>query len=412
MKQSKITFFTSIGAGLEYYDLVIYSLLAKFISQQFFPSDNQVASLFATFGVYAAGSLVRPVGGLILGIFGDRVGRKKIFSHTLLWMGLATFIMGLIPSFSKIGIWAPILFGGCRIIQGVVFGAELPGAMTLLSEHIDPKRYGLHFGLMVSSVSLGVSLGSLINWLMAYILSDEQILSWGFRLPFLFGGVLAIIGFYIRKHLPETPKFLAMKQANVKVTKAMVKDHIWQVVGVVGILLFPATFITLKLALPTYLHDFYYFKFDDIYMVMTCGYLLSAVLVPLFGWISDYVGRKIFLIAGSVFMMVGVLPVFNLLYSGSVAALFVFFIFGQLVTSSLAASYFVLIPSAFQTSIRYAGTAFSYNIAYTMAAVTPIVVNYIYGVLKNPNYLVGYFMILALATMVSTLMLKFKKDNF
>ncbi|EKD45572.1 MAG: major facilitator family transporter, partial [uncultured bacterium] len=201
MKQSKITFLTSVGAGLEYYDLVIYSLLANFISKQFFPSTNHVAALFATFGVLALGNIIRPLGGVIFGIFGDRFGRKKVFANTLLWMAGVTFLMGLIPDFGTIGLTATILFSLCRILQGIVFGAELPGALTLLSEHIDEKRHGLHFGFMIAAVGFGVSLGSFVTWILTTVLTEAEMLAWGFRVPFLLGGGLALIGFYIRKHI-------------------------------------------------------------------------------------------------------------------------------------------------------------------------------------------------------------------
>jgi MFS family permease len=207
MKQFKITFLTGVGSALEYYDFVIYSLLASFISQQFFPSSDRVTSMFATFGVFALGYVVRPIGGIIFGLIGDRFGRKKVFASTLLWMALATFLMGLTPTFSTWGLTATIIFSACRITQGLVFGAEMPGALTLLSEHIDNKRHGLHFGFMIAMVSLGVLLGSGVTWILTEILTEKEFLAWGFRIPFLLGGCLAIAGFIIRKHLPETPVF-------------------------------------------------------------------------------------------------------------------------------------------------------------------------------------------------------------
>ncbi|MBU0744087.1 MAG: MFS transporter [Gammaproteobacteria bacterium] len=410
MKQSKITFLTSIGAGLEYYDLVIYSLLVNFISQQFFPSSSYVASLFATFGVLAFGNIIRPLGSIIFGIYGDRFGRRNVFANTLLWMAFATFAMGVIPSFATIGLVATILFSMCRLLQSTVFGAELPGALTLLSEHIDSKRHGLHFGFMISAVGLGVSLGTFVTWILTTVLTESQMLSWGFRVPFLLGGGLALVGFYIRKHIPETPKFLATKKANIKLNPAVIKDHVSQVFVVIGILLFPACLITFKLIFPVYLHDFYHYSFSDIYLAMTFGYMWCSVMIPVFGWISDYIGRKVLLIIASLMMIIFSFPVFSLLYGGKQLALFGFILFGQTIIALMAASYFVLLPQAFQTVVRYTGVAFSYNIAYTIAALTPLGVNYIYGVLKDPSYLVWAFIILAALTIISTLAFKEKYD--
>lgn len=411
MKQSQITCLTSVGAGLEYYDLVIYSLLAEFISRQFFPSTNHVAALFATFGVFALGNIIRPLGGVIFGILGDRFGRKKVFSNTLLWMAFATFLMGIIPTFSTLGLTATVLFSACRLLQGLVFGAEMPGALTLLSEHIDTKRHGLHFGFMIASVGLGVSLGSGITWLLTAILTEAQLLAWGFRIPFLLGGGLALVGFFIRKYVPETPKFLNLQKANIKISLNAIKGHGGQVLTVIGILLFPASMVTLKLIFPVYLHDFYHFSFSNIYLAMTLGYIFSSLMIPFFGWISDIVNKKILIITASSIMIIFSFPVFYFLTSGSSLALFCFTIFSQIVIAIMAASYFVLLPQAFQTVIRYTGTAFSYNITYTIVALLPLVVNYFYGVLKNPYYLVGMFILLAALTIISTLAFKVKDGD-
>lgn len=410
MKQSKITFLTSVGAGLEYYDIVIYSLLAEFISQQFFPSYNHTAALFATFGVLALAYIIKPLGGVIFGILGDRFGRKKVVANTMLWMAAITFVMGLIPTFSTIGLTATVLFSICRILQGLVFGAELPGALTLLSEHIDAKRQGIHFGFMISAVGLGVSLGSFVIWILTKILTDGQLLAWGFRIPFLLGGGVALVGFYVRKHIPETPVFLAAQKAKLKLKPMLIKNYYWQVLNVIGILLLPACFITLFLVLPVYLHDIYQFPFSDIYLAMTCGYIWSAILIPIFGWLSDYIGRKFLLLMAACIMVVCSFPIFSLLQTNSYWSVVGFILFGQTMIAMMSASYFVLIPQAFQTAIRYTGTAFSYNVSYAIAAVIPILVNYIYGVLKRPAYIAWMFILLAIITVVSTLFLKIKSD--
>ncbi|MBU0744088.1 MAG: MFS transporter [Gammaproteobacteria bacterium] len=411
MKQSKITFLTSVGAGLEYYDFVIYSLMAGFISQQFFPGHNHVAALFATFMVFALGNIVRPLGGVIFGILGDCFGRKNIFANTLLWMALISLLMGLVPTFATWGLIATFIFGGLRILQGLVFGAEFPGALTLLSEHIDIKRQGVHFGFMISAIGLGVSLGSLVIWSLTKIITEPQMVAWGFRLPFILGGGLALVGFYIRKHVPETPKFLAMKKAKEKPSLGLIKKHGWQILNIIGILLFPSSLVVFKLIFPVYLHDFYKFSMSDIYLAMTFGYIWSAIMLPIFGWLSDYTGKKFLIITASLIMIVFIFPVFALLRTESRWALFVFIIFTQTVTAIMAASYFTLLPQTFKTAIRFTGTAVSHNITHTIAALTPLAVTYFYGVLRNPDYLVWMFILLATLTIVSTIVFKIKSHD-
>lgn len=412
MKQSKITLLISLGAGLEYYDFIIYSLLTEFISKQFFPSQNPTASLFATFGVFALGYLVRPFGGFIFGLLGDRFGRKNIFTNILLAMAFTTFLMGLVPSFATWGLVATTLFVICRILQGLTFCADFPGALILLSEHINQKQQGLHFGFMVAATSIGVTFGSFITWLLTKTLTDTQMLTWGFRIPFLIGGSLALVGYYIRKHLPETPAFLAMQKAKVKLTVTVIKYHLWQVLNVIGVVIFPASFILFFLALPVYLHNVYHFSFPDIYLVLIFGTIWSAILLPILGWISDYIGRKTMFVISALLLTVFGFPAFSILRLETYAALFTFIMFGQTIIATMAASYFALIPRAFKTSIRYTGTAFSYNITFTIASVVPLIINYIYGVLKQPNYIVWMFIFLAAVAVISVLNLKVSYDDF
>lgn len=411
MKQSKITFLTSVGAGLEYYDYIIYSLLASFISQKFFPEQNHVAALFATFLVLALGNIIRPLGGIIFGVFGDRFGRKKVFANTLLWMAGISFLMGLTPTFATWGLIATFIFSILRILQGLVFGAEFPGALTLLSEHIDTKKQGVHFGFMMLVMGLGVSLGSLIIWSLTKILTGPQIASWGFRIPFLLGGSLALFGFYIRKHVPETPKFLAMKKSKEKPSLAIMKKHFWQIFNIIGILLFPSCAVVFKLIFPVYLHDFYHFSWTDIYLAMTIAYIWGSIMMPVFGWVSDYTGKKFLIIAGSLTMIIFCFPIFALLQTESRFAIFAFAVFFQTVTAIMSASYFVLLPQTFQTAIRFTGTALSHNVTHSIAALTPLVVTYIYGIEKNPVYLIWMFILLASLTTISTLFLKVKTEN-
>ncbi|EKE00587.1 MAG: MFS type sugar transporter [uncultured bacterium] len=411
MKQSKITFLTSLGAGLEYYDFVLYVLLASFISQQFFPSTNRVAALFATFGVFAVGNIIRPLGGIIFGIFGDRFGRKKVFANTLLWMAFATFLMGITPTFSTIGLAATVIFSLCRIVQGTTCGAEIPGAVTFLSEHIHEKHHGIHFGFMISAIGLGGAFGSFVIWMITKILSDAQMLAWGFRLPFLLGGVLALVGFFIRKHIPETPAFLAMKESTSKPASLFSKKCIGQILSALGVLIFPACFITFFLALPVYLNDTYHYSFPDIYLAMTFGHFWSATLLPVFGWLSDYVGRKkLLFITVLVFAIFGY-SIFSLLQLETRWALFGFVALSQTIIAAMASCYFALLPRVFPTSIRYTATALSYNMAYTIAALFPLVANYIYEVIKKPSYVAGLFISLAILTAISTLTLKDNQDN-
>ncbi len=413
MKQSKITLLISIGTALEYYDLVIYSLLANFISQQFFPGTHRTAAILATFAMLTLGNILRPISGITMGILGDLFGRKKIFTNSMIWMALATLLMGIIPPFATLGYGATLLFCLCRLTQTMAFGAESPGAFTMLSEHIDRKKHGLHFGFLASSMGLGVSLGSFIIWLLTKTLSEQAMATWGFRIPFLLGGILSILGFYLRNQLPETPKFIATKKTVEKLTPDLVKKHIGPAIIAIGMLIFSASFSTFKLVLPLFLREYYHFQLTDIYLIITLGYVLAnVVLKPSFGFLADYLGKKQLIIASSSIMLFGGPYIFSLLNYETRAALIAFIIFSQIITSGIAASCFALLPRAFQTPIRYTGVGFSYNIAHIGASFTPLVATYIYGVAKNPNYLVLIFMLLAFITICSTMLFRIREDNY
>lgn len=403
---SKITLLTSIGAGLEYYDYVIYYLLANYISQQFFPTSNHTATLFATFSLFAISNVIRPLGGVFVGMLGDHYGRKNVFANTLLCMALASFCIGILPSFAAIGILATILFCALRILQGITFGAELPGAITFLLEHIRTKNRGLHCGFLISAVSLGVTLGSGINYLLTKFFDGTAMLLWGFRIPFILGGLLAIIGFFIRKKIAETPLFLTLNPKRNNSLKEISKKHFAQIFAGIGMVIFPATLVTYLLAFPVYLHEIFYYQFPDIYLATTLGYLWCAVLIPIFGGLADHLGRKaLFMIALLLVIFFG--PwIFGLLNYGTVGALFIFMGLWQIILAMLAACYFVLLPEAFPTEVRFTATAFSYNVAYTFAAFFPLIANYIYHTLHKPQFLSWIFSAIAVLSLGSVLFLK------
>lgn len=403
---SRITLLTSIGAGLEYYDYVIYYLLASYISQQFFPATNHTAALFATFSLFAVSNIVRPIGGIFIGMLGDRHGRKNVFANTLLYMALASFCIGILPSFKTFGLAATILFCVLRILQGITFGAELPGALTFLLEHIRTKNRGFHCGFLIAAVSLGVTFGSGVNYLLTKLLSNAAMLNWGFRIPFMLGGCLALIGFVIRRKIAETPLFLALNIKKKNSIGELSKQHLAQIFKGIGIILFPATLVTFLLAQPVYLHEVFHYQFSDIYLATTCGYLWSAIWIPIFGKLADHIGRKLLFALALFCVILFSSLVFGLLNTPTIGMLFAFTLGCQTILAMMAACYFVLLPEAFPTEVRFTGTAFSYNIAYTIAAFIPLIANYIYQTLKQPQLVPMVLILLATLSLSCLIFLK------
>ena len=193
---------TSAGGVLEFYDFAIYIFFSPYIALAFFPRHNHLMSLCNTYIVFAVAYLVRPLGGLLLSHFGDRIGRKKIFSLSLLMMGSATLMIGLTPPAQSIGTWSVALLILFRLIQGVSLGGETPGAITYLAESF-PKRKGFYCGLLFACMNIGAILGMLIYSLVTRHLSASAMTAWGWRIPFVLGGVVGLLSLYIRRKLPE-----------------------------------------------------------------------------------------------------------------------------------------------------------------------------------------------------------------
>ncbi|OGT07007.1 MAG: hypothetical protein A2103_01610 [Gammaproteobacteria bacterium GWF2_41_13] len=401
MKSSKITALTSFGAGLEYYDFIIYALLSPYISEQFFPTSHPSAAMLATLAVFAIGYLIRPIGGIIFGMLGDRFGRKHYFALTLLLMALSTFCMGIAPTYHRFGLFAPLLFIGFRIIQGISFGAELPGSLTFLIEHIHEKSRGTHCGFMISSVGLGSSLGALIAYLTSQLFTTAQMTTFGWRIPFLLGGFLAIIAYFIRKKATETPAFLANKAPPKYALVDLLRDHPQSILQGFGMLLLPTSLVIFILIIPAYFRDAYHYTSHDIYLGMTISQLWCAFLLPIFGRLSDRVGRKRLLLVATTTTALCSLLLFQLLTFKTKIALFAFLGLYETLIAAMAACYFTLLAELFPTRVRYTGVALCYNTVYAIVAMLPMLIHTIYTHTQSLLYTPLLFTLLALVTTFS-----------
>jgi MFS family permease len=411
MKKFHITLMTSIGAGLEYYDFVIYAMLATYISKNFFPANNPYVGLIETFAVFAIGYLMRPVGGVIFGIIGDRYGRKITFTSSIILMAAATFIMGIIPSFSNIGITATIIFTFMRLLQGLSYGAEMPGALTFLSEHIGDSNRGSHCGFMIMCVGLSTSLASFVLYILTTFLTHGQILNYGWRIPFILGSLLGVIGFFIRKKISETPHFQNQTNHPKFSIIELFRNHFPKLISALGIMLFPACFVVFFLYIPALLKETTDFTMSTISLVVTLGYVWSTVLIPIFGWLSDKVTRKKLMLTSTVIFMLLGIPLFYLLRNSTLTSLILFIIGYHTVIAAMAGCYFAMLPEIFPTSIRFTGVALAYNLAFLIAAVIPILANVIMIKFNNILILAILLIIISLLTTIALLTLKSEHSN-
>src|SRR3990167_1722864 len=212
--QKRTILLSGLGGFLEFYDFVVYALMANYLAKLFFPTHEQMISLLATFATFSIGYLIRPLGGIIFGHFGDKIGRKKVFMLSVLLMAGSTFLIGLLPSYQNAGIIAPILLIFLRMMQGFSVGGEIPGAITYISETA-PRLKGLACGIIFFFIINGITLGSIVAGLLSSQLGNQGILNGGWRLPFLFGGALGVLSYFLRKNFHESPIFQAIHTKTV-----------------------------------------------------------------------------------------------------------------------------------------------------------------------------------------------------
>ncbi|MBP9693117.1 MAG: MFS transporter [Alphaproteobacteria bacterium] len=380
LKVNRNVLLTSIGAGFEYYDFIIYGMLAGYLSELFFKSADPAVALFQTFAIFFTGYLVRPLGGVFFGLMGDRYGRKKTFIVVMLLMAASTFLIGCLPDFDQIGLLAPLLLLVLRIIQGFSFGADLPNAMTMSCEFVEEKNRAVQTGYVMSSAALGSMLASLFSYFLAAHFVKEDILSYAWRMPFLFGGLLAIIGLYLRIKLVEPDAFLKEEHKAKSLMlplKEIFQNHLWSVIRAMGVLMIIATMIIGVIYLLSFLNMEYGYEKSDLFLANTLSLVWSALSLPLMGFISDRVGRKRLFSLMALLLIFGIWSMFGLLDLKHFTALVAFFCLYQTFISGLVVNYFPILSQLFPTEIRFTAIALSYNIVFSLAGMVPMILSYL-----------------------------------
>lgn len=361
----KVVISGMIGNALEWYDYALYAQFSSIIAKLFFPSDDHIVSMIATFGVFSVGFIVRPLGAVLFGFLGDRYGRRFALSAAILLMSIPTGCIGILPSYDSIGIWAPILLTVIRIFQGLSLGGEFSGCIAYIVEHSSVSSRGLAGSSSFVSMCIGILLGSLTAVFLSSILSVEDLESWGWRIPFILGVFIGVVGLYIRLNLSESPVY---EKAKLKgdISDAPISEISHSYLKP----LFLAMGLYFNVTIPFYIVSIFINSF-----MQTSGYLVShAVLIncisllilitimPLSAYISDFVGRKKVLIAGTFLNFIFAYPVFYLLNQGG----YILPLVSQILLSFSVAVYMGPMPTTlvelFPTRVRFTGVAISYNL--------------------------------------------------
>ena len=404
-----------IGNVLEWYDFGVYGYLVPTISALFFPGGDPTVSLLQTFAVFGVGFVMRPGGSILFGIYGDKHGRRKALSAVIFVMALSTFAMGLLPTYAQAGVLAPALLVVVRLFQGLSVGGEFGGSTAYIVEFAPAGRRGFLGSFQLVGVAGGFLLGSLTAALFISALPEADRLSWGWRLPFLFGIAVGIVGAYLRWRIEDTPKFTEIEEqgavAMAPLTEAL-RDHPWE------------TF----LGFGTTLHNTVAYYIALIYMgsymvtvaklpqttVLWIGTFCLAVfvaLLPLMGWLSDKVGRRPLLIFSCVAYVVLGYPFFLLASYGTVLTA----VLAQLLMVVLYAPYAGTCPSfyteIFPTRVRYTALSVGYNIAVAIfGGFAPFIATFL--VRETGSVYAPAFYVIAAAVVTGLILLKVRETAF
>lgn len=363
---------SSLGGALEFYDFVIYVFYAKIISELFFPAGlSPFWAMLNTYGIFAAGYFFRPLGGVVMAHFGDLIGRKRLFSLSILLMALPTLLIGLMPTFSSIGYAAPLLLLLMRVVQGIAIGGEIPAAWTFVSEHVPEKRIGFANGLLTAGLSLGILLGALMSLFISLKYSQSEIMDWAWRIPFIVGGIFGFVALYLRSYLKETPVFQAMQarkelSKDVPVRQVLAQHKMGVVIGMLFTWFLTGCIVVLILAMPNLLTGAFGFERADAFKMQSAAILMQMIGCVIAGLLADKFGAGKVILFGAL----GVAVISGIFYNslGQVAPSTTFMLYMLLgLSSGTVGMVSYTMVKMFPANIRFSGISFSYNVAYAIA---------------------------------------------
>ncbi|GAB98070.1 MHS family proline/betaine transporter-like MFS transporter [Kineosphaera limosa] len=372
---------SAIGNAVEWFDYGVFAYGAVIISRVLFPEEATNAIIF-TLLAFAVSFVMRPVGGMVWGPLGDKVGRKKVLALTIMLMAAATFCIGLIPSYAAIGIAAPVLLYLLRMVQGFSTGGEYGGAATFMAEYAPDKKRGFYGSFLEFGTLAGFNGGALLMLTLTWNLSEAQMLDWGWRIPFLIAGPLGIVGLYLRAKMEDTPVFREL-EAMTETTDERVMDKFKDLFTTylpimlrLGALVIALNVInyTLLSYMPTYLQTTIDLADSHALIIPIVGQFAMMAVLPFVGALSDRVGRKPLWIGSLVAFIVLAVPMYHFMAQGFVQAMIAFTILGLLYTPQLA-TISATFPAMFPAHVRYAGLAMGYNISTSLFGGTAPLVN-------------------------------------
>lgn len=364
----KVVVAASVGNFVEWFDFAAYGFLATILTELFFPSGDRGIALLKTFAVFAVAFAFRPLGGVFFGAMGDRIGRKKTLSFTILLMAAATTLIGLLPTFETAGVAAPILLAVCRCAQGFSAGGEYAGACAYVMEHAPVRKRTTYGSYLAISTFLAFAAAGALTFALGATLDSHSMNDWGWRVPFLIAAPVGLVGLYLRTRLSETPAFEALSTERSQAPLAeTLRNHSWMMLRLGTFIAVGAlSFYTFTTYLPTYLQATGGLGLADALQVTVAALLFACLFSPVAGIFSDAVGRRKTIAATCAYLIVIVYPSFALAASGRV-----FFAWVGLCLLAAGVVLCVVVTTAllsemFPTRNRYTASAVTYNVAYAV----------------------------------------------
>jgi MFS family permease len=367
----------ALGGALEIYDFIIFVFFTLTLSQLFFPPQMpEWLRLLQSFGIFVTGYLARPLGGILMAHFADHLGRKKVFSLSILMMALPCLLIGVMPTYAEIGYFAPLLLLALRIFQGAAVGGEVPSAWVFVAEHAPPGRRGYALGFLQAGLTFGYLLGALTATALAQLFSPQEILDYAWRLPFLLGGVFGVIGVWLRRWLSETPVFLALRERREQPVafplRTVLREHRQALVPAVLLTcVLTSAVVVLVVITPTVMQQRFGMTAGHTFALSSIGIVFLNIGCVLAGLLVDRIGAWRALTIYSLLLPLGIAGLYASLIGGWSWPGLAYALAG------LSCGVVGVVPSVmvslFPAQIRVSGISFTYNIAYALwASVTPL----------------------------------------
>ena len=415
MNKKKIVSSAIIGNIVEYYDFGIYAVFAEIIGRLYFPNFDEYIQLIFSFAIFAIGFLMRPLGGVFFGHIGDIFGRKIALTISIIGMAISTICIGIMPIYSQIGILAPILLTLIRMFQGLCIGGEGAGSAIFIIEHFEEKKVGLIGSIIMASNITGTLLALIVGIIIDYLFTIDNF-TW--RYGFFFGGIMGLIGLYMRKHTKETPVFEGMKNKR-KMTKLpimVVLCEKWQNILIIGAFASVATSNTYMLRgfFNVYFAEIIGFPKEDALYLVAFALMVVILVLPLFGYLADKIGYKKYIYTVIIIFIIFIVPIFKLIINNynNIENIYISLVlFGALV-ASLVAPYYPFAIKFFNPELRYSGIALSWNIGNALfGGTTPIISTFL--VMNIGNQAPAYYLLFTagLFLLTSFLNRKFLADH-